>query len=145
MENPETMTNPFPGLRSFELKESDRFFGRDLQIEDILTKLKQNQFISVLGTSGSGKSSLVKGGVLPRLAKSDDETWAIHVMRPESQPIQNLAKELAKLNRLDIPEEDAESLRAMGVAKVYTPKDFELNRIMFDIVGLVEDQPVAAE
>ena len=44
-----------------------------------------------------------------------------------------------------IPEEDAVALRAMGVAAVYTPKDFELNRIMMDIVGLVEARPVAAE
>jgi len=44
-----------------------------------------------------------------------------------------------------IPEDDAERLRAMGVAAVYTPKDFELNRIMMDIVGLVEEQPAAAE
>ncbi len=44
-----------------------------------------------------------------------------------------------------IPDEDADRLRAMGVAKVYTPKDFELNRIMFDIVGLVDPAPVAAE
>ncbi|MEL6913911.1 MAG: methylmalonyl-CoA mutase family protein [Pseudomonadota bacterium] len=44
-----------------------------------------------------------------------------------------------------IPDDDAERLRAMGVAKVYTPKDFELNRIMFDIVALAEPEPVAAE
>ena len=44
-----------------------------------------------------------------------------------------------------IPEDDAETLRGMGVAAVYTPKDFELNRIMLDIVGLVDPQPVAAE
>ncbi len=44
-----------------------------------------------------------------------------------------------------IPEEDATRLRALGVAAVYTPKDFELNRIMMDIVGLVEARPVAAE
>ncbi|WP_068306552.1 protein meaA [Pararhodobacter sp. CCB-MM2] len=44
-----------------------------------------------------------------------------------------------------IPEEDAAQLRAMGVAAVYTPKDFELNRIMMDIVGLVQAQKVAAE
>ncbi|MCZ8153027.1 MAG: protein meaA [Rhodobacteraceae bacterium] len=44
-----------------------------------------------------------------------------------------------------IPEEDATRLRAMGVAAVYTPKDFELNRIMMDIVGLVDRQAVAAE
>ncbi len=44
-----------------------------------------------------------------------------------------------------IPEEDAERLCRMGVSKVYTPKDFNLNRIMFDIVGLVDPQPFAAE
>jgi ethylmalonyl-CoA mutase len=44
-----------------------------------------------------------------------------------------------------IPEEDAATLRAMGVAAVYTPKDFELNRIMMDIVTLVDQQPIAAE
>lgn len=44
-----------------------------------------------------------------------------------------------------IPEDDATRLRAMGVAAVYTPKDFELNRIMMDIVGLVDPQPAAAE
>lgn len=44
-----------------------------------------------------------------------------------------------------IPDADAETLRAAGVAKVYTPKDFELNRIMFDIVGLFDDTAVAAE
>ena len=43
-----------------------------------------------------------------------------------------------------IPEEDAERLRAMGVAAVYTPKDFELNRIMMDIVALVDKAPLAA-
>jgi (2R)-ethylmalonyl-CoA mutase len=44
-----------------------------------------------------------------------------------------------------IPEDDAEKLRAMGVAAVYTPKDFELNRIMLDIVTLVDRAPLAAE
>ena len=44
-----------------------------------------------------------------------------------------------------IPEEDAQRLAAMGVAKVYTPKDFELNRIMMDIVSLADPKAVAAE
>ena len=44
-----------------------------------------------------------------------------------------------------IPEEDARTLRALGVAAVYTPKDFEMNRIMMDIVGLVEGAWAAAE
>ncbi len=44
-----------------------------------------------------------------------------------------------------IPDDDANTLRAMGVARVYTPKDFELNRIMFDIVALADPAQVAAE
>ncbi|MEO0694103.1 MAG: methylmalonyl-CoA mutase family protein, partial [Pseudomonadota bacterium] len=44
-----------------------------------------------------------------------------------------------------IPEDDAKRLAAMGVAKVYTPKDFELNRIMMDIVALADPKAVAAE
>ncbi len=44
-----------------------------------------------------------------------------------------------------IPDDDAARLRAMGVAAVYTPKDFELNRIMMDIVGLVDPAKAAAE
>ena len=43
-----------------------------------------------------------------------------------------------------IPEDDAAALRALGVAAVYTPKDFELNRIMLDIVALVDASPLAA-
>ena len=44
-----------------------------------------------------------------------------------------------------IPDDDAENLRAMGVARVYTPKDFELNTIMADIVTLADPEAVAAE
>ena len=44
-----------------------------------------------------------------------------------------------------IPDEDAKRLRAMGVARVYTPKDFELNAIMMDVVALADPKAVAAE
>jgi (2R)-ethylmalonyl-CoA mutase len=44
-----------------------------------------------------------------------------------------------------IPDDDAARLRAMGVARVYTPKDFELNTIMMDIVTLADPEAVAAE
>ncbi|MBS3980510.1 MAG: cobalamin-dependent protein, partial [Rhodobacteraceae bacterium] len=44
-----------------------------------------------------------------------------------------------------IPDEDAKTLAAMGVARVYTPKDFQLNRIMLDLVALADPAPVAAE
>ena len=53
-------TNPFPGLRSFEQDEEYLFFGREKQIDELLKKLRSTRFLSVIGSSGSGKSSLVK-------------------------------------------------------------------------------------
>ena len=44
-----------------------------------------------------------------------------------------------------IPDEDAVKLKAFGVARVYTPKDFELNRIMMDIVALADTMQTAAQ
>ena len=63
MEIPE---NPFPGLRPFEFNESLLYFGRDGQSEQLLRKLSATRFLAVVGTSGSGKSSLVRAGCCPR-------------------------------------------------------------------------------
>src|SRR6266850_2417126 len=52
--------NPFPGLRPFESTETHLFFGRDGQSEELLRRLKRTRFLAVVGTSGSGKSSLVR-------------------------------------------------------------------------------------
>src|SRR5215472_8068786 len=95
---PGVIANPFPGLRSFEFEESHLFFGRDGQSEQLITKLGRKRFLAVVGTSGSGKSSLVRAGLLPALlggfmpgAGSD---WRIAVMRPGNDPIGNLARAL---------------------------------------------------
>jgi len=59
--------NPFPGLRPFRTDEDYLFFGREGQSEEILRRLRLNRFVAVVGTSGSGKSSLVRAGLLPYL------------------------------------------------------------------------------
>ena len=59
--------NPFPGLRPFTIDESHLFFGREGQNEDVLANLAKNKFVAVIGASGSGKSSLVRAGMLPAL------------------------------------------------------------------------------
>jgi hypothetical protein len=89
---------PFPGLRPFEFHESDLFFGRDGQVERLITKLAEPRFLSVVGTSGSGKSSLVRAGLLPALVggmmTGAKGKWRIAVMRPGNDPIGNLARAL---------------------------------------------------
>src|SRR5262245_11991773 len=93
-----TPTNPFPGLRPFDFEESHLFFGRDGQSEQLITKLGTTRFLAVVGTSGSGKSSLVRAGLMPALLggfmTSAGSNWRIMVMRPGNDPVGNLARAL---------------------------------------------------
>ncbi len=90
--------NPFPGLRPFTPEERDLFFGREGQSEEVLNKLINNRFVTVIGASGSGKSSLVYCGVIPRLADSAGESirkWQVLTMRPGNDPMGSLVSVLA--------------------------------------------------
>ena len=58
---------PYPGLRSFTREETDLFFGREGCVDDMVDRLAATRFLAVLGASGSGKSSLVKTGLLDAL------------------------------------------------------------------------------
>jgi ABC-type lipoprotein export system ATPase subunit len=57
--------NPFPGLRPFREDEEHLFFGRENQVDAMVNKLADTRFLAVVGTSGSGKSSLVNCGLRP--------------------------------------------------------------------------------
>ena len=91
----EERRNPFPGLRPFEYHEYELFFGREEQYEEMIAKLSETHFLAVVGTSGSGKSSLVKAGLLPALygglMMSAGPSWRIAVFRPKDDPIRELA------------------------------------------------------
>lgn len=90
--------NPFPGLRSFEPDEDHLFFGREEQIDDLLGRLRRTRFLAVVGTSGSGKSSLVRSGLIPSLYSGfmvqAGSSWRVAILRPGSDPIGNLAAAL---------------------------------------------------
>ncbi|MEM9904777.1 MAG: pre-peptidase C-terminal domain-containing protein [Cyanobacteria bacterium P01_D01_bin.44] len=98
-----TQTNPFPGLRPFILDEEYLFFGREGQADEMLMRLNRTRFLAVVGTSGSGKSSLVRAGLLPSLysgfLSQATSSWRIAIMRPGNAPIRNLAQ---ALNQPDI-------------------------------------------
>ena len=91
--------NPFPGLRSFEPGESDRFFGRQQQVDALMARLAGSSLLAVSGASGCGKSSLVKAGLLHALqgrhADEGDQAWLPVLMRPGQRPIRHLAEALA--------------------------------------------------
>lgn len=90
--------SPFPGLRPFTPEESEYFFGRDRESEEIFIKLLRNRFVAITGASGSGKSSLVLSGLIPRirsLSDAGDAKWRTITVRPGSDPVRNLAAALA--------------------------------------------------
>ncbi|MCE5346915.1 MAG: hypothetical protein LLG13_11610 [Bacteroidales bacterium] len=91
--------NPFQGLRPFTPEESDLFFGRERESREILEKLLKNRFVTVIGASGSGKSSLIYCGVLPKvrnLKMKDYSGWNIISFRPGNDPFGNLADSLSE-------------------------------------------------
>ncbi|MEO0943126.1 MAG: WD40 repeat domain-containing protein, partial [Cyanobacteria bacterium J06642_12] len=87
--------NPFPGLRSFEFGEEYLFFGREGQADELVRRLQQHRFVAVVGPSGSGKSSLVRSGLLPAIhsgfLQAAGSYWLKAVVRPGGAPIRNLA------------------------------------------------------
>lgn len=111
--------NPFPGLRPFETDEYRLFFGREGQADALLTRLQRTRFLAVVGTSGSGKSSLIRAGLMPALRggmmSGAGSGWRIAVMRPGGDPIGNLAAELVKDDVLSeagagLPASEAEAV-----------------------------------
>ncbi len=87
--------NPFPGLRPFETDEEHLFFGRETQVDDLLSRLTQKRFVAVVGASGSGKSSLVRAGLLPALHggfMAAGSHWQVAIMHPGRTPIASLAR-----------------------------------------------------
>ncbi len=110
----EPRANPFPGLRPFEAGENHLFFGRDGQSDELLGRLRRSRFLAVVGTSGSGKSSLVRAGLLPALhggfmiaAGSD---WRVALFRPGDEPTNNLAVALCAHEPRGANDEDADLL-----------------------------------
>jgi WD40 repeat protein len=91
--------NPFPGLRPFAPEESDLFFGREVESREVMQKLLNNRFITVIGASGSGKSSLIYCGVLPKirdLGQKESSFWRIIMFRPGNNPFGNLGEAIAE-------------------------------------------------
>ena len=92
-------TNPFPGLRTFRTDEAHLFFGREGQSEELIERLLRTRFLAVLGNSGSGKSSLVRAGLIPAVHAGVNQgkpsRWKIVICRPGNKPVLNLAAALA--------------------------------------------------
>ncbi len=106
-EAPAADFNPYVGLRTFEEKDADLFFGRDALTAELVDKVRQWPFLAVMGPSGSGKSSVVRAGLLPELkggALPGSEGWLYAIFKPGGRPLDALAVALAQLKGGDSAE-----------------------------------------
>ena len=90
--------NPFVGLRPFNSDEALLFFGRREQTIELLQQLYRTHFVALVGSSGCGKSSLVRAGLIPKLKAGflveERDQWLIATMKPGDAPLNNLADAL---------------------------------------------------
>ena len=91
-------TNPFVGLRPFQSAEGLLFFGRREQTIELEQQLHKTHFLAVVGSSGCGKSSLIRAGLIPNLKAGflveERDQWHIVTTKPGDSPLSNLAAAL---------------------------------------------------
>jgi len=117
--SPEPFTppwSPYPGLRPFQPDESEYFYGRDVEVDQVMARLRDRRFVAVIGGSGSGKSSLVLAGAIARLRsfaiKDAGDFWAPVVATPGTNhvegdsPVRRLARKFCG-ELIDMPDASA--------------------------------------
>src|SRR6266550_1299780 len=143
--------NPYKGLRAFGEGDAEDFFGRESLTEHLVERLGQTRFLAVVGPSGSGKSSVVRAGLVPRLrqgALPGSERWYVVEMFPGAYPLEEL--EAALLRAADSPpaglleqleQDDRGLLRA--VKRLLADDESELVVVvdqLEEVFTLVEDE-----
>lgn len=104
---PEPGEPPFQGLQYYDETDADRFFGREAVVAKIVGRLANSCFLTVIGASGSGKSSVVRAGVIPALRRgerlvdgslppTDSGRWDIRTFTPGAHPLDALAAILTR-------------------------------------------------
>ena len=119
---------PFVGLRAYLEEDARWFFGRSAQIDELLRRLAMKRVLAVVGTSGSGKSSLVRAGLLPALKRGylpeAGRRWRVAVLRPRKSPLGELSKALAGVFTSAGSRQVEEALRGTSLALPRLAQEF---------------------
>ncbi|WP_017318320.1 nSTAND1 domain-containing NTPase [Mastigocladopsis repens] len=98
--------NPYRGLYTFETEQSKYFFGREQAVRILISRLVDSRFLAVIGYSGSGKSSLLKAGLLPQLKRDrlpGSSQWEIASLTPGEHPLGKLLEALTRQQQQNKP------------------------------------------
>jgi serine/threonine protein kinase len=88
--------SPYAGLSSFQESDAGKFFGRNREVAAMVTRIRDRPLMAVVGSSGVGKSSFVRAGLVPALKRSG-EIWETLVIRPGRSPLEALASVIAPM------------------------------------------------
>lgn len=104
---------PYRGLEVFEEAHAGFFFGREALSQHVIEALLHQRIVAIIGSSGCGKSSLVRAGVIPQLKSgklTHSDTWIYITLRPASHPLSELAVSLVAVDPNSNPIEHAPAL-----------------------------------
>jgi WD40 repeat protein/serine/threonine protein kinase len=157
----QVIPNPYKGLRSFQETDANNFFGREALVHRLVGRMREagqfSRFLSIVGPSGSGKSSLVKAGLIPALrqgAVSHSEQWFYDEFAPGNNPFDELVNSLMSIATDATEDELAQMLHASNLGlyealNVVLPND-DTELFLFidqfeEIFTLVDDEHTTLE
>jgi transcriptional regulator with XRE-family HTH domain len=158
---PIELANPYKGLRAFEEADAPDFFGREALTQQLLTRLGEggdlNRFLAVIGPSGSGKSSVVKAGLLPALRRGGlvgSENWFVITLTPGPHPLEELEAALLRI-AVNPPESLLKQLREderglLRAIKRTLPAEDDIELVLIidqfeEVFTLVDDEAERAQ
>ena len=127
--------NPYKGLRAFRAEDQGDFFGREVFVQELLSRLAADaqspRLLAVLGASGSGKSSIMMAGLLPKLREAHPEWVYLDPLVPGTHPLENLTIVLAR------------HLKQKSQASIHEDLTDRSMRGLHRLGAEISDQPVA--
>jgi DNA-binding SARP family transcriptional activator/WD40 repeat protein/energy-coupling factor transporter ATP-binding protein EcfA2 len=139
---------PYKGLARFETADAPWFFGRERLAAEVVARLAASRLVAVVGPSGSGKSSLVRAGVLPALAEGvlgGTRRWRTVTLCPGARPSSELASQLRSPGTGDGDVDDPLLVFVDQFEEVFTHCDRVPDRVEFveRLARIVEDPATA--
>ena len=146
--------NNLKGLLPYQEEDHQTFYGREKEVENLLQIIQKNKLITLTGVSGSGKTSLINAGLIPRLKKGflgqAGKEWSICKFRPGVNPIENM---IAALTNSGILKKDyrantedfanykkiIEDDKNLSLSKIYRDSEIYNQRNLLIVVDQLED------
>ena len=154
MSSEDNLISPFPGIRPYSENDAESFYGRDREVEDVLGVLKRFKLVTICGESGSGKTSLIEAGIIPKLKKGflgqAGKEWVICDFRPGISPVENLSYALSDSGAMYLKSKSKttdhhnyktkiEEQRDLGLIEIFAASEIFEKKNLLIVIDQLED------